>query len=518
VRPRKPVLGDGRGYHIGWSSELIVPGGNQQYMSESSRECSYVHKENIKCRLPATADGLCIGHSSELGKGIDDFDSTLRYCLSMPENGVVNLSGFVFPPLANLPQHIPEDVDTLIVEGCTFWGPCQWKDRAIKAVIRFDGSDFRDEAAFSRVQFETHASFKGTRFRSDFNVSESSCRNGIQFDKAIFEGKVSWLKVSVNDTLTFLECQFFQSACFEQLEVARDCLFTSSHWYAPSCITGSLFRSKLNFNKAILNGLNTDKTRFSSVMSFEETQFLGETVLSRHQMSSAPPDVSFKGANMSHCIFKVVSADKLEGLDFLGVNWSVTRTRPRWITAKWPGWSKWLTRILPNKYYQFKSIEPREQEVLMRIYEQYYESKLRFREAGLFYVRSMETLLRLEWKEKRPFNWLFNMLYGLLSRYGESVARPSLWAIILFGFCTLALHFGGIRAEAGSQATTGFLQSLQISFSLLAPGKVSAADYLRAPWQLALLSAEIFALATVVGFLIAALRRRFKRRGVGQPL
>jgi uncharacterized protein YjbI with pentapeptide repeats len=468
-----------------------------------------------ECDLPVSVDGFCIGHSPNSTKSVSDFLATLQYCLTEDKNGVVNLSGFHFPPQADLPQSVPQAMTNLRFEGCTFHGTCQWKDRNLLNV-QFDGSIFEGDLRLTKVGFDGHVSFKGATFRGD--VVLTNCRFGTLCNLAnsVFCGSLSLIGGKAGDRVSFRTCEFRSEFSAINFHFLLGADFSGCRWLKKAEIKGCAIGGKTSFNASESRGIDFDQTSFLSEVTFDSARFLAETVVSSWQFEKH--EASFEDTDMSYCILDVNSSDEIEHFNLAGVTWKVPRKTPKWLEHKWPALPRWLTNILPEKYYRFKTIELKDQLVLMRTYEQYYEKRLRFREAGLFYVRAMETQRRLDFEEMRPLNWLFGSLYGLLSRHGESVARPFLWMVAVFMASTLALHLGGIWSQANSQSTTDFVQSLQINFSLLAPGKVSATDYFHSPWQLALLSAEIFALITILSFLIAALRRRFKRRSVGPSL
>jgi uncharacterized protein YjbI with pentapeptide repeats len=393
-----------------------------------------------------------------------------------------------------------------IFAGATFSG----------GAVFFEGATFSEETSFLGATFSEGASF----VRATFSAGGADFSNASFSGQALF-GNASFSKDTNFQDATFSEGAFFEGATFS----AGGADFYNATFSATVFFDGATFSGQVKF----------DGATFLGEAYFLGSQF-GEETLFRYTLFEQPNKVTFDDSNLSKVSFADSDITRIRFGDKIrwGGKDEFTIIEEEWLKEKAKGIDIRANEYVPLAYNV--SLE-----LVLSVYRnlrENYEFRLRYDDAGKFFIKEMELKRKyretesengFEIKENGWFRRHFSLtgLYYHLSRYGESISRPAIVGAItvllstLFWVTqsnpTLEPHFDWAEAPTNStfvgfreignstQWLKGFERSLAGFLPFLSAGgetKVGIIDYI----------IKIFGGGLTFVLLAIALRRKFERK------
>lgn len=270
----------------------------------------------------------------------------------------------------------------------------------------FTNSSFR-EASFSYAKFREYCEFNLSKFNGDSDFHEAVIDGKSSFHGIAFQ-KIAFTNAKFNE-MTFYGTNFTNITDFSRAEFNKVDFSKSKFWNTTN-FSQTIFNESANFSDVIFDA----KTSFENVL-FQQ----GEKVL-------------FNVYNLTKVSF---------------INSDVTRVR----------FGESVTWGLKNRFKLFdeeefeKSVNLDKFRGLFASYRnlrENYEYRLRYDEAGKFFIREME--LKRNYREVQTHDgikvvknsWLRRQIsltgwYYHLSRYGEDLVRPTLAGIVIVLLSTL---------------------------------------------------------------------------------
>jgi uncharacterized protein YjbI with pentapeptide repeats len=391
-------------------------------------------------------------------------------------------------------------------------------------------------------------------FRQPVYFNETRFYRNADFSNVTFSGKARFWKATFSGEAAFLRATFSGEAFFEDATFSGEAAFYQAIFTGKASFWKATFTGEVSFRKATFSEVDFGNATFSTAVFFSGAKFsgrvyfqgakflgeayflgsqFGEETLFRYTLFEQPNKVTFDDSNLS----KVSFADS-----------DITRIRFG-DKIRWGGKDKftiieeeWLKEKAKGKDKRANVYDNVSLKLVLSVYRnlrENYEFRLRYDDAGEFFIKEMELKRKyrgtesensLEIKENGWFTRHFSLtgLYYHLSRYGEDILRPTLIAIITVSASTLFWvtqsnptlepHFDPSLAETvststfigfreitnGTQWLKGFERSLADFLPLLSLGgetQVGIIDYI----------IKIFGGLTFL-LLAIALRRKFERK------
>lgn len=367
------------------------------------------------------------------------------------------------------------------------------------ATVDFSGHTFPNKAGFSGYIFPGGANFTSSTFvvEADFT--------GAIFSGSTYADRANFADCTFYGEVTFLEATFSGVAIFERAKFSHAALFTRCSFAGEARFFRSQFSGEVNFWEVT----------FSSNAKFEDAEFLKRAEFTRATFSKL---ALFTGAIFS-------SGSTFEGTcyahppNFLSTVFDVP---PLMINAQvnYPTGKEWWHTIFGKahmnddvaKYRRLKQLaqESRDHESTLRFLGQELKAKRFYETTGLSLIP--------------------NILYGILSNFGQSIARPLTWlfffiAIPSIYYTTLAYPWAnGISPASAllcgtylSITASGYLVGWeklvfhQKSLACLGLGSMPQAGQPLATFPLEVLFMMQSAMSLLLFFLAGlALRNRFR--------
>jgi uncharacterized protein YjbI with pentapeptide repeats len=369
----------------------------------------------------------------------------------------------------------------------------------------FSRAQFTTEVNFSKAHFVEKADFLNAHFVGKINFSNAHLTNEANFNGAQFTGesnfseafveKADFSETQFTGDAKFFRAQFTGDAKFYKTRFMEKADFSKAQFMEKADFSKAQFMEKADFSRALTGNANFYKTRFMVEVDFIKALFMGEAIFTETQFweESNFYKVGFMfGAEFSRSKFiqeslfvdtnfrvyskfnnvrfgnpedTIFQTDDLSGVSFIGTDISRVRFGEN---VKWglTGEPSYLKKLIYADKSGFKILEEREIETLLenkqdiqnirlgsvlavyRSLRENYEYRLRYDEAGEFFIREME--MKRKYKQVtengrsqiRRNNWIvrnFSLtgLYYHLSRYGQSFTRPTLFGIGIILFSTL---------------------------------------------------------------------------------
>ena len=402
----------------------------------------------------------------------------------------------------------------------------------------FVGATFRGETSFLGVTFQEIAHFDGTKFE------ENASFTGVTFKEAIFD------RTTFRKETSFAMAVFQKNVSFEMAEF-QDVSFFGTIFMRAS-FGGARFRGEADF----ANSVFVDNIRFSYTDVTGQVKFIGNPYAQEPDLDEFWEELNEEQRRQQestrerlHRLKMLLKMGEisLETLSFIGTEVS----KIEFLNVKWN--EKRFFRIGPLKLSRvalydelalYGTLPPRDYGTVAALYRDLrhnYERRLRYPEAGDFYIGEMEMrrlqtsiqvpslaedttqsnkekkeesrslwrrkICDLKWQSVQKvyavWSWLRRNLlspiawYRNLSLYGESYTLAASWAVgaILF-FAILRVTFNMqtlTPSNLFNSLTRSFLAFFQLSSETLP-------DY-----------AERVLGAFLLGMLFIALKRRFER-------
>jgi uncharacterized protein YjbI with pentapeptide repeats len=466
----------------------------------STDRCNVRMRMMQPCGRSVARGAKCIFHlEKKTDKEAQRFDRAFAKELERLEKSkeaVIDLTGFVFPRDLDMSDHsFPKPV---VLSRATFSGSARFHRTKFLDRAWFDGATFSVRAGFKQVTFsrdawfrhtifKDHAGFHGATFSDHAGFHAASFLGWAGFDGATFSGYVAF------DDATFSDDAVFDGATF-----------------------GKVVFHGTNFRRNLQMG-----ARFDGPAIFENVLFQRDTIESSDLAtvvagSSLFPVTSFGGAFVSeggevrfiqqreyNAPLGVERNFGIDRVSFLNVNLG----RFNFQEVEW-GTLHGRRAVIEEAMMGRRPFENVTPEQVRQIYARLranQEKAFRYAEAGDFFIGEMD--MRRRWLRDRgwqafPERFLLWLFSGL-SRYGESISRPTLaMVIVVFGLA-------GLRLVLGEQSEWRLCQPLSVEESLVR--SLASFFQLRSTtlWTDIL---ERLVSIPILGVLFIALRRKLERR------
>ncbi|MCJ7634343.1 pentapeptide repeat-containing protein [Candidatus Bathyarchaeota archaeon] len=456
----------------------------------------------FKCKEKDVKDGFCIFHHP-------------RYWKEFPKNVIDRLHQKVAFSIKNNEelQCIGYNLPMITFSGLLFAMPVDFSYSKFHEMVDFSTAVFNETANFSRATFNGEVRFSGVTFKGKA-IFCGVTFNGIARFRATFKGRATFLKATFNGEVrfskaTFSEIVYFRKAIFNNKAYFSEIEFTRAYFFR------AIFNNKAYFSKTRI-GINA---RFSGA-KFHEVEFVGLVRQKDGVLSTNDPVLIFEDAT-----FNNPKNTRFDQLDLSNVSFVLTDISQIDIgeNVRWDANKK----LLDERRAEKGEVSYEKVATVYRRLRQNLESKLRYAEAGRFFIAEMEVKRKNVKTKNRVLRWLrTNFLsalawYKYFSNYGENYQRVILW-IVLTPFAAALLTTLFItplpylsRFPVNFQDYINRLNQFFINFQSY------YSDYLFAFFQLKSdnfgeLALRMFSLL-LMGQLYIALRRQFERRGKETP-
>lgn len=274
------------------------------------------------------------------------------------------------PGMPPQPTEDPDFSDTLFNRPAIFQGFSfvKW--------ARFNSSTFSQIAYFHKAAFSENASFALTTFATASFFHDATFSSPVNFEGATFSAPAIFFRASFHTVADFSSTAFFR-ALFEEAKFFDRAIFSSARFSENSDFNSATFSKRCDFSSC----------SFAAASLFVNTKFVANTSFADARFESKVPD--FRGATLH------------EATEWHGVTWPQppnTKTDAQ------------------DQVYAYERLKQEMERLKKHADEQdFFRRELRARR-GLARV----------WSSARALN----LLYQILSDYGNSISRPLLW---LFG-------------------------------------------------------------------------------------
>jgi uncharacterized protein YjbI with pentapeptide repeats len=351
-----------------------------------------------------------------------------------------------------------------------FEQPVYFNETRFYRSANFSNATFSGKASFEKATFCKEAFFINATFTEGANFGEATFSGNADFEAATFSGKADFGEATFSGEANFFSAEFSEAnffsaefsgeakfsyaefsgeAFFDYAEFSGEAKFRNAKFAKFSGkgdFVGATFSGKADFEKANFSGrVNFHGSKFLGEAYFLGSQF-GEETLFRYTLFEQPNKVTFDDSNLSKVSFADSDITRIRFADKIrwGGKDEFTIIEEEWLKEKAKG-----KDIRANEYARLAynvSLE-----LVLSVYRnlrENYEFRLRYDDAGKFFIKEMELKRKyrqiesgngLEIKENGWFRRHFSLtgLYYHLSRYGESISRPAIVGAITVLLSTL---------------------------------------------------------------------------------
>jgi uncharacterized protein YjbI with pentapeptide repeats len=331
-----------------------------------------------------------------------------------PDNEQIAIKGFK----AKIYDHISNHKH---IECIGYWLP-DFEMGNILAQLGFDKPEFRISVDLSKCHFKK-ANFSGCKFL-----------RGAQFNEAEFSDEANFADVELYGQISFNNSTFFATANFSSAKFSEN---------NEADFVGTKFSDVYFFGTKFHGGANFQTARFSGEAIFVNTAFNNVTYFNYTIFEN--PNKIFFGAHTT------ADEDPIEDMSRVSfINTDITKVR---FTDKvvWGGKDKFT--IIEEDWVKNRITKLTFDGVLSvyRNLRENYEYRLRYDEAGTFFIKEME--LKRKYRKIYSINSergydikensflrrnLFSLIgwYRILSNYGESLLKPTVVGMLIIFFFT----------------------------------------------------------------------------------
>lgn len=329
-----------------------------------------------------------------------------------------------------------------------FLGKADFSDVAFLGEVSFFEVIFSDWVDFFQTTFSSTAHFSLARFSGGSRFRRTIFSGDALFQHAAFSVKADFSETAFSGLASFFEAKFSGQANFSEIAASKGAMFM-----------GAEFSGTVHFSWAKFSGewVSFRGARFSGQADFSLAKFLGEADFFVATFSNE--EISFRGAEfLNNGVFVHLCKSEIRNdpnLNFKDANFGKPRSvrfddfdlgntsflyvdisevdigeRVSWGSDR---------RILDERFADAGHADY-DYEVVATVYRrlrQNLESKMRYTEAGRFFIGEMECK-RKNVRIKNPIlRWLrtnvFSALawYKYMSHYGESYARVLTWIFLV---------------------------------------------------------------------------------------
>jgi uncharacterized protein YjbI with pentapeptide repeats len=390
------------------------------------------HKEvDFSCDEEPLASGFCIFHDKDYLQYKTNYEEHKRKVLDRLKHKV-NDAISNNEPLLCIGFQLPDFSLSNLSNSKEFTKP-----------VYFNCSRFFESADFMEAKFQGKADFSRAKFQAEANFSEANFKERAYFYEANFQGEANFEWIKFEGEAFFRAANFQGEANFEWTKFEG----------GPADFSGAKFQGEAFFRAANFQG----KADFSNSEFYRKTYFSGHfngKTIFHYVLFEGKEKVIFDIENLSNVSFM--------NTDITGVRFS---DKARW----WSGGTGKKTKEDRFKIVDEKLLEEEIKEkdtdtikdfnlgsvkAVYRNLRENYEYRMRYDEAGQFFIREMELKRKYrevpsskEGEENRveikQNNWFVRNLFSLtgwyyhLSRYGESLWRPTLAGLVIVFLSTL---------------------------------------------------------------------------------
>lgn len=451
-----------------------------------------------------------------------------------------------------------------------------------KKMAGFSGAKFSKKGYFSLAEFNDIVGFIDVEFCGGVDFNETQFHGIANFVRTKFSNKVNFKSVNFNDTTNFIKAEFSDKVDFSRGGFSGKVDFSEVKFSSEANFNFVKFNHfTIFYNTIIVRKLNFSNCEFSSHIRFRNINRLDEleikNIKKTQQIKESPSKGILKLQKSSlKEVIKIVGNETppviflrdvrfwengtiiLEDFDISKISfwlsdfYYIKKPCLHFIRVQWHKNKILLDDIFKREGYQeykklrkkekkgeelsndekelkeiYKEIyDPIEQtqnkvEELERCYRQIrliYESQGEYADAGDFYLHEM----RVRGKRLKGFLKILHYLYGIISKYGESVGRAFGWLFAVLissapGFVykeTELSKIGEIISTSNYRPFSSikhifsiFSNSIFTGLNYIILGKIEAPNIL-SPWQLGII--RVFGLS-ILTLLLLAIRRRFRR-------
>ena len=441
--------------------------------------CKYKHEywdheplrhRSFKCKEKAVKDGFCIFHHP-------------NYCKKHPER--------VRKEFYKKVESAVKSNNKLLCIGYNL--PEISLRKKFPISVYFSHSMFHGTADFYSAKFEGRAVFTGASFTEEADFEHARFTEEARFNEATFTDEVSFEFAIFTDDATFSFASFHKEANFEHAEFHKGAYFTLGKFAG----LGNFLHAKF-----------AEVANFLSLVRMEDCVQSGRDpfIVFQSVKAGKPEKVRFHDFDLSNTSFAYTDISRIDISE--EVQWSANE------------------KLLDERRADDGQIPYEVIATVCRRLRQNLESKLRYTEAGRFFVTEMEVKRKKVKIKNRVLRWLrenvFSALawYKYFSNYGESYQRLILWIVctpLLAAFLTTlaTVPISGIsqlnlplEMETVIESFTKFLANFQEHLR----------NYILAFFQLKTDNIKELAVRIIsllfMGQLYVALRRQFERKYV----
>ncbi|MGC2224904.1 MAG: pentapeptide repeat-containing protein [Methylocella sp.] len=339
-----------------------------------------------------------------------------------------SFTGATFTDGANLLGATFTDVADFL--GATFSGMADFRDATFSGMADFSGTTFSDEANFIGATFSGAVDFLGAIFSGAAYFLGMTFSGMADFSGAIFYGAAHFHNPTFSDTARFDGATFSDWAGFDGVTFSDEADFHDTTFSGVAAFTGATFSDEAHFDRASFSGraafdgatfsgsADFDGASFSGRAFFDGATFSGPTNFGRATFGEAS---NFVNAEMKEETLFDDAIFETEPPRFLGAK---LHQGTVWYGITWPPVpeDKRAARFSIDAYACLKL----EMDRLKK-----HEDELDFFALEL---QSRRVLLG-------PWRGLPIALYGLVSDYGRSYARPFVWLLVVAAIGALLFVF-----------------------------------------------------------------------------
>jgi uncharacterized protein YjbI with pentapeptide repeats len=467
-----------------------------------------------KCgrKLHVAPDGIdekpvCLMHSKDprkqSGQLFVEFRQEFERILEKAGEGEAHFEGFIFHQLS--------------LFGRKFRAICRFVGATFTQDADFPCATFTKDADFAHAIFTRNANFWNATFKEGANFYEATFTQYADFREATFTQYANFSRVTFTQNAAFNLATFTQAACFGLAVFTQNSYFYKATFMQNAEFSGVTFTQDADFHEATFtqnaqfHGANfTQDADFSGATftqnaEFEETKFYGMAYWTRSRfldqaefrhtkfepLDKAKPSAVFAQARFSkpsEIIFDDVDLSRtlFHNCDVSQV-WFTSSVR--WVTRKNNFGYAVFDETIPLDQKQTEGLKrdgQRDYQAVAQVYRQLkknYDSRLDYWTANMFHFGEMEMMRLAEPAEGklhaflrvRPMwlrQWLLRRLrlvalYRWASDYGNRYVKPMLWllTILVLFAALLPLPGVGLMRQGATQPETYIsVWNLQKSF------------------------------------------------------
>ncbi|MCF7965241.1 MAG: pentapeptide repeat-containing protein [Methylobacter tundripaludum] len=394
--------------------------------------CGYKSPGGLSCQREANEGDFCIFHQGCDQKLNEDFLPNRQFQSAFDlllEQKDGNWDGFVFPTAFQLPNRIEFPVYLRWARFVEF----DQSNTTFQDGIDFSDAIFLGNVIFRRVTFESGVIFDRCRFESCFELQYANFKASASFHRAEFSKRAVFRarfggSCNLNET-TFREGVNFAGWSETFLHGAGTVsLSQSAKLTVWQNIKKQFQPIQAKMNRLVHQEIRRFKTQDQHLKTFRVFESSGQLI---NVVFVKPDQVSFSEADLSRVY---LSGTNLRGVRFPGVNW----WQPK--LARNGLYDELFIRLSNDGPHRFRNLPALEQ--TCRNVRVSLEESRDFNVASDFYIAEMEALRAQLPFVKRHF-FSVPALYHFVSYYGTSVGaglRVLVYLLVLHLGLTLLIH------------------------------------------------------------------------------